>query len=115
MLVSRSHADSGRSTAAILPASVTGRSNSGLTGGSRRSGRPAIDRSAMVGLLLFDAVGKQHVVDPQLALLELGAADAQVVVVMAIELGLHLTGVRRHDQDAIADDDRLLDRVGDEE
>ena len=32
-----------------------------------------------------------------------------------IELGLHLAGMRRHHQDAVADQQRLLDRVGDED
>src|SRR5229473_7352473 len=70
-------------------------------------------RSASLYALLRDALGEQHVVDARLQRHEADAADQLVSV--GVELGLDLAGMRRQHEDAVADDDRLLDRMGDEE
>src|SRR5437588_845140 len=111
-LVTRSHGDSGRTTAPIWPESSWRCSNSGRTGGVSA-------RSAMTDLLIrplvLDAVGEQHRVDAPGQLDEARALLLGVAELVAVELGLDAARVRAQHQDARADDDRLLDRVGDEQ
>src|SRR3954465_12669924 len=122
MLETRSQAESGRMTAPIWPLSSWRFSNSGRTGGTRgccATGPWFIARSAMGdlrgGALVLDALGEQHVVDAPGQLHELGALLLGVAELVRVELRLDPAGMRREHQDARADDDRLLDRVGDEQ
>src|SRR5574340_525282 len=66
----------------------------------------------MLHLLRFDLIGEQHVVDLGLERLHrVGGAVAR----RAGQLRLHLAGMRRQQQDAAADLDRLGDGMGDEQ
>src|SRR4051794_34323194 len=77
---------------------------------SGRSGAMVSAFKAMRGsdtLRLLDLVGEQHVLD---ALLQrAGVCDMRA----AVQLGLHLPGMRRQQQDAGADLDRFRNRMGD--
>ena len=66
-------------------------------------------------LVLLDALGEQHRVDALVQRLELGPDLRRMVEVTGVELGLHLAGMRAQDKDTRPYDDRLLDRMGDEE
>src|SRR5215472_19196592 len=69
-------------------------------------------RSVMVHLLGLDRRAKKQLVDP---LRQAGAADGGLVATVAVELRLHLSWMRREQEDPVADPHRLVDGVGDED
>src|SRR6516225_5761521 len=78
-----------------------------------RSGRATALSLMMMLLVFLDFVGEQHVVDP---LFERARCHALARLVReAVELSLHLSWMRRKQQDAASDLHRLGNRVGDEE
>src|SRR5690242_10051274 len=111
MLVSRSIGPSGRAASPTVPSASSVITRSGLTGG-----RVWIASSVMSGLQFgFHLVDEQQVVDAAVQRLELARPDRGEAEVVGIELGLDAAGMRREHQDAAADQQRLLDRVGDED
>src|SRR5262245_26267989 len=93
-----------------LPA-MTSRRYSGRVGGLGRGNRATGARSsAMVKRLLFlDAIRKQYVMYAVRQFAPGGGVDG--IAAVAVEFALDLTGMRRHQEDAVADQDRLGDRV----
>src|SRR3546814_18789255 len=110
MLVRRSHADSGRSTSPTLEASSTPFSISGRTGGSSWLAVAACRLAIVLRLLFLDLIGEQHVADLHLEGLHPRIAHRGVVELMPVQLRLPLSRLRRHPENAVADDQRLLDR-----
>src|SRR5215470_941531 len=95
MLVIRSHAESGRSTAPNDASPSSLRSNSGRTGGTSLPAPVILAASAIVALPMvrlqrrfLDALGEQHVVDAALQRLERLAALMSVVEFVGVQLGL---------------------------
>src|SRR5262249_53377866 len=118
MLASRSIGLSGRAASPTAPSVSSVTTRSGRTGGGLRSGAEWIASSAMGGLrgkVGLDLVGEQEIVDAAMQRRELGRADRLESEMVGIELGLDAAGMRRQHQDAAADEQRLLDRVGDED
>src|SRR5688572_20536430 len=104
--IRRSKLESGRAASATVPSGGSSRSNSGRFGGAG-FGEPSAMR--------LDPVGEQHGVDAVLQGLEMLAAERAVIEGVGVELGLDPARMRRQHQDAAADQDRLLDRVRDEQ
>src|ERR1051326_4895071 len=65
--------------------------------------------------IILDAVGEQKIVDAAMQRLERGHADRREAEMLRVELGLDAAGVRREHENAAADQQRLLDRMGDED
>src|SRR2546421_8282324 len=93
-----------------LPA-MTSLRYSGRVGGMGAGKRVTGARSSAMGhsLLFLDAIGKQDVMN---AVRQLGAGAIDRIAAVAVELALDLARVGRHQQDAIADQNGLGDRVG---
>src|SRR5262245_21781188 len=111
MLVRRSIGPSGRATSPTAPmaSSVTTRS-------WRRGGKVRSAKAVMADLeRSLDLVGEQKVVDAPLQRIERRRAHIGKAEMAGIELGLDAAGMRRQHQDAVADQQRLLDRVGDKD
>src|SRR5712672_2681433 len=119
MLASRSIGPSGRAASPTAPSVSSVMTRSGRSGGrDRRAGGDSVASSAMGGLrskVGLDLVGEQEIVDAAMQRLELGAPDRLEAEMMGVELGLDAAGMRREHQDAAADQQRLLDRMGDED
>src|SRR5262249_30440182 len=118
MLASRSIGPSGRAASPTAPIASRVTTRSGRAGGSARGGAAETARSAMGGLrgkVRLDFVGEKQVVDTPVQRLELRRADRRKAEVVGVELGLDPAGMRREHQDAAADQQRLLDRMGDED
>src|SRR3982074_234920 len=120
MLASRSIGPSGRAASPTGPRvsrEVREIMRSGGAGGWGRGEERWIASSAMSGLrgkVGFDLVGEKQVVNAAVQCLEFGRADRGEAEIVRVELGLHPAGMRREHQDPAADEQRLLDRVGDE-
>src|SRR5688572_10920632 len=111
-LASRWKTVSGFSTTPMSRPATTSRRYSGRIGGVGAGNRATgADISAMgFHLLLLDAVGKEDVVN---AIRKLGAAGpVDGIAAVAIELALDLSGMGPQEQDAVADQDGLGNRVG---
>src|SRR5262249_4726975 len=82
--------------------------------GRRGGAASLVPMSGMAAPPLFlDASGEQHVVN---AVAELASARGiGRVAAVAVELALDLAGMRREQQNAVADQHRLRNRVGDEQ
>src|SRR5947209_19160986 len=96
-----------------LPA-ITSRRYSGRKGGLAGE-RPLLTATSTMAddLLFFDAVGEQHFMNAlrqRAPVCRVGAIAA-----VAVELTPNLPGMRRKQQDAVAKEDSLGDRVGDEQ
>src|SRR6266496_5666505 len=109
MLTSFSHGESAFSTTPKAVESTGSRRTSG------RGGAADSDMMVMVSLLSFDGVGEQHRVDPAFQREQAFGIALPRIEWEAVQLRLHLTGMRRHEQDAAADLDRLGNRVRDEQ
>src|SRR5262245_2698624 len=110
MLMMRSNGVSGRATSPMAPMASSVTRRSARTGG--------IVRSAMLMMSLQRAlhlVGEEQVVDAALQRVEGGRPHVGEADMAGIELGLHPPRMRRQDQDAVADEQRLLDGMGDED
>src|SRR5215813_2918575 len=121
MIALRSHAwlticcarVSGFSTTPMSPLATTSRRYSRRVGGAA-SRRSAVCMSVMGDdLLLLDAIGEQQIVNPVRQLAPARRIDR--IAAVAVELAFDLARMRRHQQDAVADQHRLRDRVGDEQ
>src|SRR6185369_13558574 len=109
-LTSRCHSVSGFCTTPISPLATTSRRYSGRDGGTGRGRAAVIWVSAMADDLLFlDAIGKQHLVNAIGKLAPAGRIGR--IGAVAVELALDLSGMRREQQDAVADQHGLRDRV----
>src|SRR5262245_49681637 len=110
-LASRCHSVSGACTTPMSRPATTSRKYSGRVGGSPKAGCTTARVLAMRDhLLLLDAIGKQNFVD---AVGQLAAGGwVYGIVAAAVELALDLTRMRREQQDAVADQHRLRNRVG---
>src|SRR5512142_1371997 len=97
----RSHAVSGFITTPKSCSSTWSRTNSGRAAGL-----------GMGSLLLDLALGEEHRMD---AVREPAPARVDAIGPVAVELGLHLPGMRGEQQDAVADAHGLGDGVRDEE
>src|SRR5580700_11634712 len=113
MLVSRSINVSGRATSPILPMVSGANCRSGRSGGNGRTVRSSMMR--LVGKCGFDLIGEQQSMNAAAEQLERCRAEIGKTEMPGIELGLHLARMRRHHQDAVADQERLVDRVRSEE
>src|ERR1700704_5359258 len=93
---------------------TTSRMYSGRVGGTGAGNRATGARSSAMGhsLLFLDAIGKENVVD---AVRELAAGAVDRVAAVAVQLALDLARMRRHQQDAVADQHGLGVRVGHEQ
>src|SRR5688572_9025159 len=112
-LVSRSQVVSGFCTTPMSRPAITSRTYSGRCGGN--AARPAAAWVSAMGdgLLFLDAVRKQHVVDAVGQLLAAGGVNR--IVAVAVELALHLSGMGRHQQNAVADQHGFGNGMGDEQ
>src|SRR5580704_227757 len=113
MLVSRSINVSGRATSPILPMVSGANCRSGRSGGNGRTVRSSM--MCLVGQRGFDLVGEQQSMNAAAEQFERLRAEIGKTEMPGIELGFHLAGMRRHHQDAVADQQRLVDRVGDKD
>src|SRR4051794_15384650 len=103
MLVMRSSGVSGRATSPTAPMMSSVTMRSARTGGSVRSAM------VMMGLQRgLDLVGEEKVVDAPLQRVEGGRTHVGEADMAGIELRLHAARMRRQDQDAVADEQRLL-------
>src|SRR4051794_28867736 len=95
MLAMRSISVSGRATSptSVMVSSVIRRS-------PRVGGSVARVRSAMGGLLAFDLVGEQEIVDALFQRAERRRADVGGAEMVGIELGFHPPRMRRQHEDA---------------
>src|SRR5262245_2527276 len=110
MLVRRSIGPSGRATSPTAPMASSVTTRSARDGGRVRSAM------FMAGLQrVLDLVGAQNVVDAPRQRIEGRRAHVGEAEMAGIELGLDAAGMRRQHEDAVADEQRLLDRVGDED
>src|SRR5213079_973310 len=112
----RSANDSGRAASPTVPIASSSIMRSGRCGGSILAVRCAM--SAMLhlrGERGLDPVGEQKIVDAAVQGLEGGRADVVEAEMLGIQLGLDAAGMRREHEDAAADEQRLLDRMGDEQ
>src|ERR1700744_821229 len=105
MLASRSMNVSGRATSPILPVVSGANCRSGRSGGNGRAVRSAMLR--LVGERGFDLIGEQQAMNAAAEQLERLRAEIGEPKMPGIELGLHLARMRRHHQDAVADQQRL--------
>src|SRR5215212_9620655 len=113
MLVIRSIGVSGRATSPTAPMVSSAMTRSGRSGGRTRSALSfMLDLRRERGLYL---VGEQQLVDAPLQRIESGRAHVAKADVAGIELGLHAAWMRGEHEDAVADQQRFLDRVGDED
>src|SRR3979490_622294 len=115
MLASRSIGPSGRAASPTVPRVSREMMRSGRAGGWGRGEERWIASSAMSGLrgkVGFDLVGGKKC---GVRALEFGRSDGGEAEIVRVELGLHPSGMRREHQDPAADEQRLLDRVGDED
>src|SRR5579871_2304108 len=104
---------SGFSTTPMSRLATTSRKYSPRVGGAA-SRRSAVCMSVMGDdLLLLDATGKKQIVNAVRQLASARRIDR--VAAIAVELALDLAGMRREQQDAVADQHRLGNRVGDEQ
>src|SRR3984957_14319913 len=105
MLVMRSNTVSGRATSPISPVTSGDSSRSGRSGGSGRL------RSSMMGLASergFDLIGEQQAVDAAAEQFERFRAEIGKAEMSGVQFGFDLTGMRRHDGNAVADQERFL-------
>src|SRR5215471_2983602 len=104
---------SGFSTTPMSRLATTSRRYSRRVGGSP-SRRSAVFMSVMGdSLLLLNAIGEQKIVDAVRQLASARRVDR--IAAVTVELALDLAGMRRHQQDAVADQHRFWNRVGDEQ
>src|SRR3982074_339128 len=105
---------SGCWTTPMSSPATTSRRYSGRKGGTASGRAAAAWASTMAdNLLLLDAIGEQHLVNAIRQLASAGRFDR--IAAVAVELALDLARVRREQQDAIAQQHRLRDRVGHEQ
>src|ERR1700736_4175357 len=98
----------------MSPLATVSRRYSGRTGGAAAHCAAPMWVSAMMHNLLFlDAIGKQQLVN---AVRQLAPADGVGgVAAVAVEFALDLTGMRREQKNAVADQHGLGNRVGHEQ
>src|SRR5690242_3217625 len=100
---------SGFSTTPMSRLATTSRRYSPRVGGAP-SRRSAVCMSVMGdGLLLLDAIGEQKIVDAVRQLLPARRVDR--IAAVAVELAFDLARMRRHQQDAVADQHRFGNRM----
>src|SRR6185369_12880440 len=94
----------------MSPPSITSRMYSGRVGGTGAGKRVTGARSSAMGhsLLFLDAIRKQDVVN---AVRKLDAGAIDRIAAVAVELALDLPRMRRHQQDAVADQNGLGNRM----
>src|SRR4051812_36255584 len=110
MLMMRSNGVSGRATSPTAPITSSVTMRSARTGGSVRSAMVMMDLQR--GL---DLVGEKQVVDAPLQRVEGRRSHVGKADMTGIELRLHAARMRRQDQDAVADEQRLFDGMGHED
>src|SRR5437868_1048813 len=101
---------SGCCTTPMSPPATVSRRYSGRSGGA--AAETCVSTMAD-NLLLLDAIGEQHLVDALGQLAPARGIDG--ITAVAVELALDLPGMRREQQDAVAEQHRLRDRVGHEQ
>src|SRR5262249_13470254 len=107
---SRCQSVSGFCTTPMPEPATVSRRYSSLSGGCASGSRPLAGwpSSMGCGLLLLDAVGEQQIVD---ALGQLAPLGIDGILAVAVELALDLARVWRQQQNAVADQGRLRNRM----